>query len=258
MERELLSVRSLTKSYRGSTVVDDFSLSIAAGEAITLFGPNGSGKSTLLRLLLDFEQADCGEIHTSLCLRRDVGYVPQKYRESLLPWLSVKENILLPLRIRKVSRRQCEYALRTLTTLLSLEIDFSQRIQNLSGGQAQLVALYRASIGSPRLLILDEPTAALDHFNRQQFLQQVRALKEKTGCSVIAVLHDLNDALFLSDKLVLVSNAANRPSYVTLRRESFQSTNGRKKAYALSGLTYRDHHNTTQQTSNRTSEQKTA
>lgn len=195
------------KSYGVNTVLENFSLHIKPGEIVSLFGPNGCGKSTALRLIAGLETPDRGLIICNASAK-ETALVPQNYRESLLPWRTPEENIIFGLELRGVSKSERHRRLDELQQMISISFDLQGRTSTLSGGQAQLTALLRAVVLRPKLLLLDEPTAALDYFARGELLRCVRDLREAFGFTVVVVLHDLGDAENVGDWVCRVGEQA--------------------------------------------------
>lgn len=205
----LLSVRSVSKSFASTRVLENISLEIGESEFVTILGESGSGKTTLLRIIAGFEQPDAGEvwmngarIDTLPPNRRSVNTVFQHY--ALFPHLSVFENIAYGLRAKKFPA--AEIASRTEAALSQMMMtDFGRRRPaQLSGGQQQRVALARALVNRPNLLLLDEPLSALDANLRRQMQLELKALQREVGITFLFVTHDQEEAMTLSDRIVLL------------------------------------------------------
>jgi len=207
----LISARSLTKVYeatRGQKVValEAVSFDVHQGEFVTLVGPSGCGKSTLLRLIAGLQPATSGEIHADG--RRvegpiRVGVVFQT--PVLMPWMSVVANILLPVEILKLDKDGARVDARELIQVLGLT-GFEQAYPfELSGGMQSRVAIGRALIHNPKLLLMDEPFGALDAFTRESMGVELLRLWEKYQKTVIFVTHDIAEAVFLAYKLVVMT-----------------------------------------------------
>ena len=199
----MIRAKKLCKSYKNKKVLENVNFVLQQGEILTLFGPNGCGKSTLLRIICELESPDSGVLSRPPNSGNKTAIVSQNYRESLLPWKSARENILFPLLLKGVSLAEREEHLRLLLEKAPLAFDLQRPVFELSGGQAQYVALLRALIGEPDILLLDEPTSALDHFMRDELLEYLLTLRNSLGLSIVAILHDLNDAIAISDSLLL-------------------------------------------------------
>jgi spermidine/putrescine ABC transporter ATP-binding subunit len=187
----------------------DVSLDVAAGELLTVLGESGSGKTTLLRLIAGFEQPDAGEIYMAgerldrlPPYHRRVNTVFQHY--ALFPHLSVFENVAYGLRVRRVERREIPKRVQQALALVKMT-EFSGRAPaQLSGGQQQRIALARALVNQPKLLLLDEPLSALDANLRRQMQLELKSLQREVGISFVFVTHDQEEAMALSDRIALL------------------------------------------------------
>jgi putative spermidine/putrescine transport system ATP-binding protein len=204
-----LDVERVTKRFGTVTAVADVSLSVAAGEFLTILGPSGSGKTTLLKLIAGFEMPDLGAIRIDADDvtavdpgRRNIGMVFQNY--ALFPHLDVARNVGYPLAMRKIAK--AEIARRVAEALAMVELaGFGDRKPSqLSGGQQQRVALARATVFHPRLLLLDEPFGALDRKLREQMQLEVRRLQRRLGLTTIFITHDQEEALVMSDRIAVM------------------------------------------------------
>jgi spermidine/putrescine transport system ATP-binding protein len=189
--------------------VDDISLGIAAGEFLTLLGASGSGKTTTLRMIAGFEQPTRGEILmvgspiTGLPpFKRDINTVFQHY--ALFPHMSVRENVGYGLRMRGVGSAELEERVNHALLMVKLEQLGARAPRQLSGGQQQRVALARALINRPRLLLLDEPLGALDLKLRKEMQLELKHLQTQLGITFVYVTHDQEEALTMSDRIVLM------------------------------------------------------
>ena len=210
MEVPLVDLVGICKEFDGNTILNDYNLSIKQNEFVTLLGPSGCGKTTLLRCIAGFEQPDAGKILfegkdiTSLpAHKRPLNTVFQKY--SLFSHMTVAENIAFGLKISKKSKKyiadKVDYALK----LVDLD-GFGSRMPNsLSGGQQQRVAIARAIVNEPKALLLDEPLSALDLKLRQDMQYELIRLKNELGISFIFVTHDQEEALTMSDTVVVMN-----------------------------------------------------
>lgn len=202
-----VEVRDLSRRY-GNTVhaLRGASLAVEPGEFVTLLGPSGSGKSTILKLLAGFDQPTEGDIlidgRSVLDLpphRRDIGMVFQNY--ALFPHLSVAENVAFPLRVRRQPEPEIMRRVGIVLEMTRLE-PFRDRLPHeLSGGQQQRVALARAIVFDPKILLMDEPLAALDRHLREQMKGEIKRIQQKLGMTVLFVTHDQDEALALSDRI---------------------------------------------------------
>lgn len=208
----MVTLHGVTKAYprkEGSTkVLEEISLSIKDGEFVTIFGPNGAGKSTLLYLIAGLDCPDSGSIVTNR--PESNGFVFQNYNDSLLPWKSVVANVALPLLLKGISVMQAKRAAIAALKRLDLGNLLFRFPYQLSGGQKQLVALARAVITDPQLLLLDEPTSSLDFFMTEKVNSTIVALWKKKKVAVICVSHDPNQAILLADRVIVLSKEPGR------------------------------------------------
>ncbi len=207
---KIIELKNITKSFDGEVVLDNISLDIYDNEFITLLGPSGCGKTTTLRLIGGFETPDAGDIifmgqriNDLPPHKRNVNTVFQRY--ALFPHLNVFENIAFPLRERKVPRDEIDQQVRDMLSLVALKGFEHRAVTSLSGGQQQRVAIARALIGKPRVLLLDEPLAALDLKLRKDMQQELKNIQKATGITFVFVTHDQEEALSMSDTIVVMS-----------------------------------------------------
>ena len=205
----LVSLRSVAKRFGKNRVLRDISLEIAEGEFLTILGESGSGKTTLLRILAGFEQASAGEVwmagerlDSQPPYRRRVNTVFQHY--ALFPHMTVEENVGYGLRIAK--RPTSEVQLRVAEALAKVKMSAyaKSKPSKISGGQQQRIALARALVNRPRLLLLDEPLSALDANLRRQMQVELKALQREVGITFIFVTHDQEEAMVMSDRIALL------------------------------------------------------
>jgi NitT/TauT family transport system ATP-binding protein len=204
----LLTKASKSYPVPGSTlpVFLDLSLRMEKGTCLALMGPNACGKSTLLRVLLGIERLDKGEANLQMTNRELLGAVLQDYRTQLLPWASVKTNLLLPLGGNREPDKTPEEVLASAEQcfqLLGYRIALSTPIQQLSGGQQQAVVLARALAFTPRFYLWDEPTSAIDLSRRRALYRMLDTRWRDENASVLFVTHDLDEALMLADRVIV-------------------------------------------------------
>jgi len=209
-----IEVRHLTKRFGAFTALDDVSLDVAPGELVALLGPSGCGKTTLLRILSGLEFADSGSIrfdHRDVAGQtvraRRVGFVFQHY--ALFRHLTVFENVAFGLRVRRVnrpSRSEIDRRVRQLLALVKMEGLGGRYPDQLSGGQRQRIALARALAVEPRVLLLDEPFGALDAKVRQELRRWLRRLHDEIRVTSVFVTHDVEEALEVADRVVVMNN----------------------------------------------------
>jgi NitT/TauT family transport system ATP-binding protein/sulfonate transport system ATP-binding protein len=210
-EASSLLVRDVSKSFTaadGSTVValEGLSLSVAAGEMVALVGPSGCGKSTLLRLIAGLDRPTRGELRIGtepiVAPGAERGLMFQDH--NLFPWLTVRRNIQAGLVARGVLRQRRHEA-EELLRLMGLEGFANAYPHQLSGGMAQRAALARALANHPRVLLLDEPLGALDQFTRMRMQDEVLKLWQGRGTTMVLVTHDIDEALYMSDRIALMT-----------------------------------------------------
>ncbi len=196
--------------------LDGVDLEIAAGEFVALIGPSGCGKSTLLRLIADLDQATTGtlEIYGKPARRAriDQDYGIAFQQAGLLPWRTVGENIALPLELHKATKAARTARVAELVELVGLTEFVSRFPDQLSGGMQQRVAIARALASRPRLLLMDEPFGALDEMTREYLQGELTRIAAETGAAVVFVTHSIPEAVFLSDRVVVMSP---RPGRIT-------------------------------------------
>ena len=208
--KKIIELKNITKSFDGEVVLDNINLDIYDNEFITLLGPSGCGKTTTLRLIGGFETPDCGDviflgdkINDVPPHKRNVNTVFQKY--ALFPHLNVFENIAFPLREKKMSNEEIKQKVDEMLELVALNGFEKRSVVNLSGGQQQRVAIARALISHPKVLLLDEPLAALDLKLRKDMQQELKKIQKATGITFVFVTHDQEEALSMSDTVVVMS-----------------------------------------------------
>jgi NitT/TauT family transport system ATP-binding protein len=205
----IITITNIRKSFASDSgpvpVLDDINLSIERGQFVTFFGPNGCGKTTLVNIIGGIETPDSGSVTRATNAGDHAAFVSQDYRATLLPWLTVQGNILFPLSLRGVDHRESRRRLDKLITQLDVSITPRARVYNLSGGQAQLVALLRALIVEPEILILDEPFSALDYQTSGLLREKIITIWQRLGLTVLFISHDLDEALYLGDETVFLS-----------------------------------------------------
>ncbi|MEX1134806.1 MAG: ABC transporter ATP-binding protein [Acidimicrobiia bacterium] len=208
-----LSLVSIRKNFGEAVAVDGLSLSVERGELVTLLGPSGCGKTTTLRMIAGFEQPDSGEIWLegedltgARSNERDIGMVFQNY--ALFPHMSVADNVAFGLEMRKRPGQEIGDRVQRVLDLVQLPDLGHRRPSELSGGQQQRVALARALVIEPRLLLLDEPLSNLDARLRIQMRAEIRRIQRLVGITTIFVTHDQEEALSLSDRIVVMRRGA--------------------------------------------------
>lgn len=207
----IIDIKHVSKSFGDKTVLDDINLYVKRGEFITLLGPSGCGKTTMLRMIAGFTSVDQGEI---LLDGKDLGGIPphkrplntvfQKY--ALFPHLDVYDNVAFGLKLKKVPEDEIARKVSKVLKLVSMS-DYEDRdVNSLSGGQQQRIAIARALVNQPEVLLLDEPLAALDLKMRKDMQIELKEMHEKLGITFIYVTHDQEEALTLSDTIVVMND----------------------------------------------------
>ena len=208
--KKIIELKNITKSFDGEVVLDNINLDIYDNEFLTLLGPSGCGKTTTLRIIGGFETADVGDviflgerINDVPPHKRNVNTVFQRY--ALFPHLNVFENVAFPLREKRVPKAEIEERVNEMLKLVALSGFEKRSVSSLSGGQQQRVAIARALVGQPKVLLLDEPLAALDLKLRKDMQQELKKIQKATGVTFVFVTHDQEEALTMSDTVVVMS-----------------------------------------------------
>lgn len=210
MKKALVNLEHITKTYDGQMILDDLNLYIRENEFLTLLGPSGCGKTTTLRILGGFEKPDSGQvifegkdITTLPPNKRNLNTVFQKY--ALFTHMNIAENIAFGLKITNKSKAYIDDKIKYALKLVNLD-GYEQRMpDSLSGGQQQRIAIARAIVNEPKLLLLDEPLGALDLKLRQDMQYELIRLKNELGITFIYVTHDQEEALTMSDTIVVMN-----------------------------------------------------
>ena len=210
MEKQnIIDLKDIHVTFDGEQVLDGLDLSIKDKEFITLLGPSGCGKTTTLRIIAGFLEPDEGEL---IFEGRDISGVPAYKRQvntifqryALFPHLNVYDNIAFGMRIKKISEDEIKKSVKEMLSLVNLEGFEKRRINTLSGGQQQRVAIARAIANKPKVLLLDEPLAALDLKLRKDMQKELRNIQRQLGITFIFVTHDQEEALTLSDRVIVM------------------------------------------------------
>ena len=207
----LIRLNGISKSFDGETVLDNMDLEIHDKEFITFLGPSGCGKTTTLRIIGGFETPDSGDvffggkrINDVPPYERQVNTVFQKY--ALFPHLNVFDNIAFGLRLKKCPDQEIKTKVKEMLAMVNLKGFERRRVETLSGGQQQRVAIARALVNQPKVLLLDEPLAALDLKLRKDMQNELKNIQHQTGITFIFVTHDQEEALSMSDTVVVMAN----------------------------------------------------
>ena len=218
--RPHITVRGLSKRFGDAVIYDKFDLDIPRGRFVSVFGPNGCGKSTLINIIAGLLPQDQGEIlFDGKTLRQtNFGYVFQNYREALFPWLKAIDNIRYPLKFFDLSKAEQRDRVDRLVEHLGVRIDLNRYPYQLSGGQQQLISIMRSLVIEPEVLFLDEPFSALDYEMTLFMRDQLQAVFLETGTTMVFVSHDLEEAVYLADDVLLLSRGPARiADYVTVK-----------------------------------------
>ena len=238
-----VTIRGLTKRFGKASIYEQFDLDIPRGKLVSVFGPNGCGKSTLINIIAGLILPDTGEILFDGKPLRSIkfGYVFQNYREALFPWLRSVDNIEYPLKLMNLPKAERRARVEKLVAHLGVKIDLNRYPYEMSGGQQQLISIMRALVVEPEILFLDEPFSALDYEMTLFMREQLQRIFIETGTTTVLVSHDLEEAVYLADRILLLSRGpaqiadhvhfdAPRPrSDATLSEEGFVTT----KAHCL-------------------------
>lgn len=209
----IIELKNITKTYEdnGFTAVENFNLEVGRGDFVTFLGPSGCGKTTTLRMIAGFEIPTSGEI---LLNGQDISQMPpykrpintvfQRY--ALFPHMNIYDNIAFGLKIKKLSKDEITKKVKHVLEMVDLEGFENRRVSTLSGGQQQRIAIARALVNEPEILLLDEPLGALDLKMRKEMQLELKAMHDRLGITFIYVTHDQEEALTMSDKIVVMSN----------------------------------------------------
>ncbi len=211
----MIILDNVNKSYGDKKVVQNLSLHVLSGELCVLLGQSGCGKSTTLHMINKLEKKNSGKIYISgedidsvddVKLRRNIGYVVQSI--SLFPNMNVYDNISIVLKLLKKDKNEIKNRVKELLELIGLDYDIYHKKypSQLSGGEAQRVGVARALAANPKILLMDEPFAAVDPLKRKELQNEFLKIQKKTGITVIFVTHDISEAIKLGDKIVLMNN----------------------------------------------------
>lgn len=205
----IIELENISKEYGGVTVLDNINLSIKENEFLTLLGPSGCGKTTTLRILGGFEEPSQGKVYFE---EKDITKVPPYKRQintvfqnyALFPHLDIFDNIAFGLKIKKLSKEEIEKRVKEMLRLVNLEGYENRDIESLSGGQQQRIAIARALVNEPEVLLLDEPLGALDLKLRKDMQTELKNIQQRVGITFIYVTHDQEEALTMSDTIVVM------------------------------------------------------
>ena len=208
----IIELKHITKTYtdNGFTAVSDFNLEVGRGEFVTFLGPSGCGKTTTLRMIAGFEMPTEGEI---LLNGQDITKIPANKRPintvfqryALFPHMNIYDNIAFGLKLKKLPKDEIRRKVNHVLDMVDLEGFENRRVATLSGGQQQRIAIARALVNEPEILLLDEPLGALDLKMRKEMQLELKNMHQQLGITFIYVTHDQEEALVMSDKIVVMS-----------------------------------------------------
>ncbi|QNE21341.1 ABC transporter ATP-binding protein [Kribbella qitaiheensis] len=214
----ILSVQGLRKSYRTRTgdqfVLDDVDLDVATGEFVCLVGPSGAGKTTLLRCMSGLMPPTAGTVQVQGRVvdrpPAEIAVVFQDYSRSLMPWMSVERNVMLPLRSKGMPKTERIATAQAALIAVGLDGTGTKYPWQLSGGMQQRVAIARALAYEPRALLMDEPFASVDAQTRADLEDLVLSVRDAFGMTIVLVTHDIDEAVYLGDRVVVLSGSPTR------------------------------------------------
>ena len=209
--KKLIQFKNIVKEFDGQLVLKGINLDIYENEFVTLLGPSGCGKTTLLRILGGFLTPDKGQVMfdgVDICelppYKREINTVFQKY--ALFPHMNVYDNVAFGLKIKKEPKDVIEQKVKRMLKLVGLEDFGPRRVNEMSGGQQQRVAIARALVNEPSVLLLDEPLGALDLKLRKEMQHELKKIQQEVGITFVFVTHDQEEALTMSDKIVVMKD----------------------------------------------------
>ena len=211
MSENIIELKNIKKVFDDTVVVEDFNLTVKKGEFVTFLGPSGCGKTTTLRMIAGFDLPTEGQI---LLNGEDISQLPPNKRPintvfqryALFPHLNVYDNIAFGLNLKHLPEHEIREKVRNVLEVVDLEGFEERRISTLSGGQQQRIAIARAIVNEPDILLLDEPLGALDLKMRKEMQLELKAMHDQLGITFIYVTHDQEEALTMSDKVVVMSD----------------------------------------------------
>ncbi|MDY3201457.1 MAG: spermidine/putrescine ABC transporter ATP-binding protein PotA [Arcobacter sp.] len=210
MNKKLFTLKDLCKDYENTPILKNINLDIYEGEFLTLLGPSGCGKTTILRLLAGFENPNSGEI---ILQEKNINNIPPEEREintvfqsyALFPHMTIFDNVAFGLKMKKTPKDEIKKEVENALTMVKLSKHSHKKPHELSGGQQQRVAIARAVVNKPLILLLDESLSALDYKLRKEMQIELKMLQRKLGITFLFVTHDQEEALSMSDRIVVMN-----------------------------------------------------
>jgi NitT/TauT family transport system ATP-binding protein len=217
-----ITIRGLTKYFAGWPLYEEFDLDVPKGRIVSVFGPNGCGKSTLINMIAGLVPIDRGEILFDGKALKDtrIGYVFQNYREALFPWMRTIDNIAYPLLLEGKSKAEVDRRMDELVSSFDVRFDLKRYPYELSGGQQQTASIMRALAPRPEVLFLDEPFSALDYEMTLFIREKLQEVFMQTGTTMLLVSHDLEEAVYLADQVLLLTKRPTRIAETIEYREA--------------------------------------
>jgi NitT/TauT family transport system ATP-binding protein len=222
MSQTLVALRGIAKTFpNGVRALDGVDLAVRDGELLTLLGPSGCGKSTLLRLIARLERPSSGEVEGAAWRPGDIGFVFQE--ATLMPWADVRANVQLPLRLQKLPQAEVRKRCDEVLALVGLTQFAKAYPRELSGGMRMRVSIARALASRPKLLLMDEPFAAIDEIGRFRLNDDLLRLKKELATTIVFVTHSIYEAVYLATRIVVMTP---RPGRIAGEIEVDQSFHG--------------------------------
>lgn len=208
----MLRISKITKTYFNKNgnvkVFDGFNLTIKAGAFVSVFGPNGCGKTTLFDIISGAVKIDSGSVYfkNKNTSQTKIGLIFQNYRDSLFPWMTIRENIAFPLKIKKIPQKERFKKVANLCKQFRYNVNLDSLPYQLSGGQQQFASLLRGLIINPEIYLIDEPFSSLDHQTALSMTARLYNIWEQTRVTTLFVSHDIDEIILLSQQIVLLSD----------------------------------------------------